>query len=746
MTMRLRTLPVLLACCAFMAAAPAGAQIIQFEELPDADPAQTETFEGYDPGLVTERQPQYGAAEPAATSPQAPAEVLLPLRAMHPEIGDQTRYTLRGVVDEADFVMFLPAAPGATTLMLSTLSTINVLPERSRLDVLVNGKLVGTASPENFDAFRRADIPLPEGALHAGRNLVTLRAEHTHRVFCGPDADFGLWTSVALDRSGIMLNEGEFDTDALGFLSAVAAGAARAQPISVHGSGDSQLLEFAMPIIARIEDSFGGVPPEIRFDGYYSTSTGLPELARVTTLPEGISLDGGYQIRRGGDGAIVLLVEHDGYEAAGESLLAAIPEGSIEQAPPRLTPGKQVSFESMGLENIRGEGRYIRRGVTFRLPPDWLLLASQKARMRLLYRYDTGLPEGSLMLVKVNGTTVRLLPLDLPEVAGQVLPVLPVDFGAALLNPGLNRIDFEALIPGDPPDSACEPRSNPAFEISNRTTVYVPDSPAMSLPGIERVMANLEPSGITMTDTARARLPEGLLPQIAALYDREGSDEDNDAVRPGFGLTIATPRDISLLEGTLANDQLAAMRIVLTAPAATAPVEEEEPDAWEQVEANGWLKAVLNPDRLLRLPREIGTGVEALWRGEAPPLEEWLAKREGEAVLLQPDPDAPAQAWLILGAQADPQRIVETLAKARWSIDGPRGQVSLYSQELGWQNWISPQRRLVLHERLSLKNLRAVAGNFASSQPWSFIAIIMAFTLCSAIVGMIIAVLARRRN
>ena len=118
----------------------------------------------------------------------------------------------------------------------------------------------------------------------------------------------------------------------------------------------------------------------------------------------------------------------------------------------------------------------------------------------------------------------------------------------------------------------------------------------------------------------------------------------------------------------------------------------------------------------------------------------------GTSVLLQPDPDAPAQAWLILGAQADPQRIVETLAKARWSIDGPRGQVSLYSQELGWQNWISPQRRLVLHEKLSLKNLRAVAGNFASSQPWSFIAIIMAFTLCSAIVGMIIAVLARRRN
>ncbi|AMY70304.1 cellulose synthase [Frigidibacter mobilis] len=86
--------------------------------------------------------------------------------------------------------------------------------------------------------------------------------------------------------------------------------------------------------------------------------------------------------------------------------------------------------------------------MNFRLPDDWLILASQEARFTLLYGFADDLPAGSLMLVKVNGQTVRLLPLD--RNGGSVQPPLEIGFAANLLHPGANRVSFEAILPGIP--------------------------------------------------------------------------------------------------------------------------------------------------------------------------------------------------------------------------------------------------------------------------------------------------------
>ncbi|EPX75655.1 cellulose biosynthesis cyclic di-GMP-binding regulatory protein BcsB [Salipiger mucosus] len=749
MTALLRTFMAILAATTVwtvFSGATAEAQVIQLDELPGTERPLMEHTDEVSDRLATDHQSRHASSEPQTSGPEARPDVLLPLRALHPQSGETARYRLGGEFDEARFVLFVPNTSVDSTLRLSTFSTVNVLPEQSRIDVLVNGTEVGVIIPENFNAFRTAELSLPPGVLKEGRNVVSLKARHTHRVSCGPEAGFSLWTEVALERSGVTLAAASLDADILGFLSAVSAQTARGQPISLRAGEDVELQDSATKIIARISKALGGIPPSLALEGYYTTEAALPELARVTSLPEGMVLEDGFEIRRGGDGAIVLLVEHDAHDVAGQALLDTLPDSDIEALPPQLSPGTPIRLADLDQETIEGRGHYIREALDFSLPLDWLVLASQKARMRLLYRFDTSLPEGSLLLVKVNDTTVRLLPLDQAGDAGRPLPVLPVDFDAALLTPGLNRIIFEALIPGDPPDRACDLRDDPVFEISDRTTLFVPDSPSMSVTGIERVLTHLQPSDLEVSERAAARLPAGLLPQLAAIYN---GAQGPDAAETGesYRLTIGTLQDIPQVTGGLVTAHLPAFREILTTPTGTAANGTGNSPSeirFGSMNAPSWRLSL--PDRLGDLRGRLESWVEVLWYGDTPKFGEWLHDRRAEALLLQPNPDRPRDAWLILGPDADPQTIVASLARATWSPEGPRGQVSAYRAETGWQSWTSHSRNVVLHEPITYKNLQAVLGNFASAQPWAFIVVIMAFTLCSAFVGMIIAALAQRRD
>uniref|UniRef100_A0A2A3JW95 Cyclic di-GMP-binding protein n=2 Tax=Alloyangia mangrovi TaxID=1779329 RepID=A0A2A3JW95_9RHOB len=681
----------------------------------------------------------WSPAAPAATAEVTDMlPVLLPLRPTMPQGAETEGYRVQGQFGEARFVLFLPSAAEGAELELTTLSSINLLPEQSNIRVEVNGTTIGTIIPDNFDKAGTDALAIPGGALKPGRNVVTLRFQQVHRVFCGPDAAFDLWTHVLLSQSGIRVAPGDFGADAPGFLAAVAAQLGRGKPLVVAettGSTDVASLSSAM---ARVESLFEGLPPEIEITDPYAVATTPPALARVTLLPDETSPPDLPQFRRGGDGALVLVANAAHPEQVAEVMLGAFGEGHPANPVPTLQPGTTRSLADLGVGRLVGQGHYIRETVRFRLPWDWLVLSAQRAELRLDYGFDRNLPKGALLLVKINDATVHLLPLDEDDKAGQRVETLRIPFAANMLEPGVNHLTFEALVPGDPPDEACAPRSTPIFEIFDTTTLDIPTAPSMSVARLDQVLAGLSPESVRLSEAAGEALPLGLLPRLASVFVGQNTEGPGPA-----SLTIGVPSDLSTLGGRILGDATSTLQeAMLIAPRP----EPKDIDTWAKVDGGRWWQAVYDPAKAGAIVRTFRDRLAAIWRGPQSELDAWLDGRAADAMLLQPDLDRPGNIWLILRPNLPLEKLVASLIHGGGTLDIPRGQVSLFTPDAGWQSWHSSARRLELHEPLTLDNARKVVGNYASLAPPVFIVPMLALSLVSAILAMGVMIITRRRK
>lgn len=741
-----RPLASILAAAVFLllTGAPSQAQIIQLEPpssngaAPERDlpPVQPPTAP---PPDLAERGRDAPAQAEAPSSDSQPE--LVPLRPSRLRTSSAAATRLTGEAGSDSFILFLPNNPGATEIQISHRSGIDTLPEQSSLSIVVNDTEVGQIRPDNFSGFGIAMVPVPDGVLREGRNIVQIRARHTHRVACGPDASFALWTDIDHARSGIMVSRDSFSAGPVGFLAAVAAQAGRGDPISIRRSDPNASLLDAAPFIGQVAASLGGLPPEIVSTPYWTLAKDAPELARITVLPPG---EGPPQPRfaRGGDGAMVLMIElGTDYGTISDALMETAQSAGMP-APPLLTPGQTQTLSDLGSPRLTGQGRYILMSVDFVMPWNWLLLASQKARLDLDYRFAAGLPEGALLLVKVNGETIRLLPLD--RSGGQSLPTLPIDFGARLLTPGTNRLEFEALIPGDPPDAACLPIDTPVLEISEGSTLFVPASPQMAIPSIDMSLAMLSPENISLTDAAAAQLPPGIAPQIAASLQPQHQQYTPRSAQ--VRLRIASLADLSSIQPAPSTAAMRELQNVLSSDFIRQQPQPAPPTAWDIIERPQNMFSLRRLDTIAELPGQLQQWVTGLIFGQTPPLHEWLAGREAQAALLQPDPARPGDIWLVFAPHADPSSIVWALSAGRGGDNRATGQVALYAPDEGWVSWADPARPLILQEALTWNNLRPIIGNYATRLPLVFLGAVLMLTLLSALVALMILKLTRRHT
>lgn len=717
-------------------AAPAGAQLIQVDPAPATGPAGSAIEIA--PEAPTAIDPEERGRRVAGAAGQAAAGADTRLAPMRPEsrlVENLTTPRLTGEVTVEPFVLILPADPGAAELRLSHRSSIDVLPEESALRIVVNGRDLGTLVPDNFAGFEEESIRVPEGVLRAGRNLIEIEARHTHRVACGPDASFAVWTEIDTSGSGVAVPADAFGPDAAGFVSALAAQAAQGQPIPIRRSAPRQPLGDAAPFLAELAAILGGTPPEIETVAYWTLAPEAPPMARITAVPPEAGLLAP-RVARGGDGALVLLVEEgsDWSELRGFLSTAFQPPSDGGLRP--LRPGEAVPLSALVPGRLAAEGRYDVVSVPFRLPQDWLMLTSAKAELDLDYRFAAGLPEGSLLLVKANDVTIQMLPLDAGD--GSALPTLGITFPARLLHPGANRIDFEVLVPGDPVDRACPALSEPVVEVSPASRLNVPRTPRMSLPSIDLALARLAVDGVATTGRAAGVFEPGIVPQVAAAL----AHADRAAVRPGedVTLTIATLADLETIDAASFGGALTALTEALSRARVTdADRLVTAATAWDVVDGEG-TDGLMPATGVAGMAQRVVAELRRLTLGAEQPLEDWLAERMATAALLQPDPERPGDIWLVLGPQADPAAIARVLAASRDAADGPNGQLAIYSEEDGWSSWASPDLRLELHEAITLRNLRDIMGTYATLEPLHFMGATLLLTALSIIaaVGFII--------
>ncbi len=81
-----------------------------------------------------------------------------------------------------------------------------------------------------------------------------------------------------------------------------------------------------------------------------------------------------------------------------------------------------------------------RRGITFRLPPDFHIRPNQYAKLSLNFSYGAGLKNDSSFSISVNGRGVRAVVLD--SASGNFIDGYKLDIPTYVFKPGTNTIEF----------------------------------------------------------------------------------------------------------------------------------------------------------------------------------------------------------------------------------------------------------------------------------------------------------------
>lgn len=684
-------------------------------------------------------------SEQESTDPERQSWIS-PLRLL--DLGYPTRGAVARISGEREWVAFdvyASAEADQQVLRLSTVSGINNLSERSYMRVTLNGTDIGRSNLEHVESFGTNDFVLPPDLLQPGRNRVQIEFRQFHRIYCGPEAAFDLWSDIDLSKSGLVIRRDAESVEVETFLMALAAQATGVRPVEIRGldSLGSEAGTWRSFLVGRLNQVLSGAPVVFRFDDYWTAESAGRAHARITILP---AAESRMRIVTGGDGAIVMVLE----VAQGtrpEDLLSAIPqfERRYEDVrAPVVMPERDVPFAELGAETEEFSQHYAMRNHVFRLPNDWLVLTAAKARIQLDYAFAANLPEGAMILLSVNGTTIRLLPLW--QGGGAPIKAFPIDFEARLMHPGTNVLSFQLFVPGNPADLPCASGDSPVLQIADSSTLHVPYSPAMVIPDMDLAFATLGADSLSKNElSARAYSEMDTLTLSAALSRSREAQHPSTLHLIAIDDLASVPTghhraDRRLLENTVLSGPIDGPQLNEATPdRAEDPFQSRRPPASQPFAAMlnaGWEEG-LNRFRWVR---------DRVFPNSGDQLNAWLAEQRGNAVLFQLDPDRPSEIWMVRSPESDIHSIALAMASARAFGGGPKGQVSVLTHEGYWNNWFAPDRRPVLLEPWSRQNFRTAMGNFVSARPIFYTILILGIALLSALVALRLVISTREHK
>ena len=648
---------------------------------------------------------------------------------------------LTGEVATAELQLELPEnAKIPPELMLTLRSAVNILPEVSAFTISINDATPTVLPLTHLNGFET--ITVSAAGLQPGRNRVRIDVRQPHRIYCGPEASFSVWTDIDLGRSGVPVEAERVVGSSRGFASALAAHIAtgRLLPILADTNDDGAPLRQ----LAEMLGQNSGGQALVEFRSFYGLRATPPLSVAL------IASDRSYvEFREGAAGGLVLQVEHvNGILPPLDEYLPALP-AQASSVPP-LIPETTTSLAELNQQDIVGGTRYFSHEVPFTLPQDWLLLSNQKARLQLRYGFADVLPQGSMLLVKVNDKTVQLLPLD--RDGGKLQEPLDIAFAANLLHGGRNGLVFEMMVPGNPPDAICPPRRADMLVITSDTTLLVPPAPNMSLGGLSEPLARLGLGGLMVPEGVSDR---AVLERSAAELSA-GLASDPDTHDPTVHLNLVGVKDSSLLpfEGGQASardlqEALINSGFVSTAAGPAAPVQtapryrltEEDPASADAppppLDSNGFALGDW-------ISEKIGGLKSAAFMGSEESLSAWLKGRQGIALLLRPRPQEANDLWLVLGPEVSVPTVLQGLVRLRDS-GLAKGEAAILTKDGSWDVW-TPVQPPEMHEPLRLSNLRAVLGNYASWSPLLFTVTFLGLALLSSIPALLFILFTRRRG
>ena len=447
------------------------------------------------------------AAKPV---PSAPVEILRFL----PNTFDGQRLT--GETGELRWPVYLTAAQAAAPvrMRIGYRSAVSVLPEASKLEVKINGRLVGEDAIDAANGLRTAEFTVPAGLTQTGYNAIIVSVRQRHRVDCSVKATYELWTTLDPSETGLVLagNTGAIST--MADLPALLPRADGSLPIHVLLNGKLNPAHLERLIKATQQIALSGrfqqpaVDFETRDDDIYGLDVAVGTRASLVNNPRLIgSLGVSGPLARLVPGTtgrpfLVITGSTDAEVDAAIALLASVKsatgtrqglDAAASEPGRRIVGGETVTLQDLGFVSATFDGRFFRQGFNLMLPADFLASDYGRGTFDLAGAYAAGLAAGAQVRFDVNGHSSGVI--KMPYAKGDSFNHNQLFMPLSLLRPGLNHFDLFAEMPRSE-DATCSATDDKRF--------VVLDTSKLSLPTLARVerqpdLAGLSAGGLPYT-------------------------------------------------------------------------------------------------------------------------------------------------------------------------------------------------------------------------------------------------------
>lgn len=413
-------------------------------------------------------------------------------------------YRLVGETGSSEWPIYLTEKQARRRLQfqLGYLSAISVMPEASRLTLLINDQPVGATAITAVQTVKTVAFDIPPSLLRAGFNSVRIAAEQRHRVDCSLEATRELWTQIDPTRTGLVVDEADAEIDAIADLGALPTDEQGALPlravVAAHPATKDldRMLRVVqiISIIGRFEQPVvdAGALAGGRYGANLLVGTAAelsaivgPQMVGVVGKPRAFVLPATPERRTTivVTGANAQQVD----EAIKQFLVAAGPKGAVAGlraalAFPgyRVEGGQRIRLGDIGVKSAEFDGRLFRVAFNIVMPSDFYPADYGRATVRVAGGYAPGLAAKAQLVMNVNERTAVTLPLL--RSSGEVFKDNPLPVPLGFLRPGLNRIEIEAHVPA-PADEKCE-----TFAMRDAPNRFLfLDSTEIDIPAIARV-------------------------------------------------------------------------------------------------------------------------------------------------------------------------------------------------------------------------------------------------------------------
>ncbi|WP_152048559.1 cellulose biosynthesis cyclic di-GMP-binding regulatory protein BcsB [Aureimonas psammosilenae] len=438
-----------------------------------------------------------------------------------------------------DFPVFVTARESAAParVVLNIDSAISVMPENSRMKVLVNDLQVSDVTLGRSGR-QAITAELPAGLLQPGLNAVRILVEQHHRVDCSLPGTYELWTHIDPATSGIVYEGVSPAPGGLAELGAVRPGAdgrvavrgilaksAMApaidgtmnaiQSATLMGYFDAPVVEFAntqgqgpgldvvVGTVAEVASLVGEAKgnTDIPFVSLLSSEGG----ERQTLVVSGVSTD---DVRRNlADLATYARLSKPAGPLAGQESLVMYRGRAIGS-------GETVRLGELGVDTRPFAGRSYKNEFRVVLPADFYAADYDYASIALDASFSAGLKEDAQLVIRANDKVVTTLQLSSSKSGQLRQQKMRVPLNA--LKPGINVFRMEAMVP-NASDALCEV----AAQASPPVRFTLSDSSSFTMPRFAQVGHAPDISSMTAGIAEANRAMEKGVTVFVPNYDRQ---------------------------------------------------------------------------------------------------------------------------------------------------------------------------------------------------------------------------------